>query len=163
MPVCDRCNSTLSRPAGYAVWSEAKQGMSMREGIYVTTEESKDGNELGALILCEGCAAGLFSDQVWAKARALTVKIDPDHAYDRDAKGPRIEVINFGVAIRAKRMGLGVTDAKREARRIAELFWQDESTAARELSQQRSSVSRSRPSERLVSVRSAKKWYEFWR
>lgn len=154
MAVCDRCNDALHRPEGYAVWSEAKQGMSMREGMWVTTDDSKEGQELGAMIFCERCANGLFTGQVWSMARVLTVNIDPDHAYARAQQGPRTDVINFGIALRAKRLGFDAAAAKKEARRIAEIFWSDEAAAQRELMNQR----RERSEHKMT-----RKWYEFWK
>jgi len=146
MATCDRCNTQIETGEGYAVYSESRQGISGAMKMLISTGGSS-GTEMGAMLLCANCANGLFTEQVWATARKMSVEIDPTAAYTKSTKETQSQVINFSVAMRAKRRGLNSSQAKEEARKIAQLWWTNQEAAGQQL---------------LAQV-SQKKWWEFWK
>jgi ribosomal protein L7/L12 len=139
MATCDRCSTQMAAGEGYAVYSEARTGISASAKMFFSTEGSS-GKEVGAMLLCESCANGLFTEKVWADARKTTIELD-----QTTARGPRSheamkqalsQVNDFSVAMLAKRRGLDVAEARQEAREIAQLSWKDPQAAEQQLQEQ---------------------------
>ena len=147
MVTCDRCNSEIKTGEGYAVYSESRTDISGAMKMLISKKGSS-GTEMGALLVCANCANGLFTEQVWATARKMSVEIDPTAAFTKSMKETQSQVINFSVAMRAKRRGLNSSEAKEEARKIARLWYTNQEAAEQQLLAQRSAPQ--------------KKWWKFW-
>ena len=85
------------------------------------------------MLYCEECANALFTKKVWQDAKALRVEMDLEDANSAEGKEARSEVINFSIALRAKRWGIIPWQARREARALGKLWWKDQNKAKRRL------------------------------
>jgi hypothetical protein len=121
MAICDRCTTTIPTGDGYLVFSEATDMF---------------GTVVGTELFCENCANGLFTDEIWATAKPTSVEIDLGGGV-AGVRQAQKQVINFSIAIRAKRRGLTAAQAQQEARKIAQLWWKDKRAAERQLLAQR--------------------------
>ena len=130
MIICDRCEAKLETGEGYAVYSEAGFEIS-DSGASISTTSSLE-SRLGSILLCESCANGLFTKEVWDSAKKMTVEVDMTDGL-RKAKREAQSVHNSSVAMRAKRRGLNPSQAKEEARKIAQLWWTDKEAAVQKL------------------------------
>ena len=87
---------------------------------------------VGTLLLCENCANGLFTDEVWKKAAQTTTEVDMSADISGILQAQR-QASNFSIAMLAKRRGLNAAQARQEAREIAKLWWTDKQAAEQQL------------------------------
>lgn len=141
MAICDRCSTNIATGEGYCVYSEAQFGE----------------REVGAMLLCENCANKLFTEKVWNDAKHLAIEIDFSSGFDAMNRA-QTKANDFSVAMRAKRRRLSPTQARQEAREIAQLWWKNQGAAAQRLLAQSSA-----PRVGTKSEDQKKRWWEFWR
>ena len=137
---CDGCNNGILNGQGYAVYSEATQGIATDHRVFFsapglggTEKGDTEIKPLDAMLYCEECANALFTKKVWQDAKALRVEMDLEDANSAEGKEARSEVINFSIALRAKRWGIIPWQARREARALGKLWWKDQNKAKRRL------------------------------
>jgi hypothetical protein len=125
---------------GYAVYPEASTGITADHRVFFSTL-GPDATEAGdvqcepldAMLYCDQCASALFTDEVWANAKALRVEIPSEEVNGPEGKEARSEVIDFSIALRIKRSGMTPSQARRDARAFGELWWRDREAARRQL------------------------------
>ena len=139
---CARCDSPIPTGQGYAVYSEASEGIAADQRVFFTApgpagmeKGDIERNLLDAMLYCEKCGDALFTEKVWKNAKALRVDIAPEDVNGTEGKEARFEVIDFSIALRAKRGGLTLIEARQEALRLGEQWWKDPSATKLELAQ----------------------------
>jgi len=100
--------------------------------------EKGDGSTrcLGAMLYCDRCAEALFTKKVWEEATALRTEMNPEEVHSQEGRAARSEVIDFSIALRAKRQGRDAERSRDEARQLGELWWKDQNEAGRRLDAQ---------------------------
>jgi hypothetical protein len=103
--------------------------------VFFGVPQKKDieSRELGALLYCEECANVLFTDRIWDNAKPLRVEMTPEDAHSAEGRDARSEVIDFSIALAAKRRGVSSSQALRDARELGDLWWIDQPAAKRRL------------------------------
>ena len=137
---CSRCSSHISDGHGYAVYSGVEEGLTADRRVFFSAP-GPDGVEKGdierkpldAMLYCEDCAGGLFTEKVWRNAKALRVEMPAADVHGAECLAARLEVIDFGIALRAKRLGMTPETARREAGAVRKMWWKDRDAAKREL------------------------------
>ena len=133
---CARCCSQIVHGQGYLLHSDAIQGVVGATGrLFMSTSASNDGFEngdrdirpIGAIRYCEGCASLLFTNEVWKVAKPVRIEMDPEHIRTSEGEDARTEVIDFSVALAARRKNLGPEQARKEA---AQLWQTDQNQIA---------------------------------
>jgi len=139
---CARCDSPTMTGHGYAVYSGASEGIAADHRVFFTApgpagmeKGDIECKEVGGMLYCEECADALFTEKVWKDAKALRVDIAPEDVNSAEGKEARFEVIDFSIALRAKRGGLTPPEARREAHRLGEQWWKDPSATKLQLAQ----------------------------
>ena len=127
---CARCGSDLLTGQGYAVYSGAYEGMAADHRVFFTGA-GNDGIEkddierkpLSAMLYCEECADALFTEEVWKNAKALRVDMPQAEVECAEGRAARFEVIDFSIALRARRSGSTPSQARSNARALGQLWW----------------------------------------
>lgn len=139
---CARCDSPIPTGHGYAVYSEASEGVAADHRVFFAApgpagieKGDIERKPLGAMLYCEECAETLFTQKAWKDAKALRVDIAPEDVSGAEGKKAQFEVIDFSIALRAKRGGLTPIEARDEAHRLGEQWWKDLSATKLELAQ----------------------------
>ena len=144
MAICDRCSTQIGFGEGYAVYSEARTGISASLKIFFSTEGPSGKEIVGTMLLCENCADGLFTEEIWATAQKTTIELDQIAVSGPQSletiKQAQSKVNNFSVAMLAKLRGLTVSQARQEAREIAQLWWKDPQVSEQRLREHLSAV-----------------------
>ena len=123
---CARCCSQIVHGQGYLLHSDAIQGVGATGRLFMSTSASNDGLEngdrdirsIGAIRYCEDCASLLFTNEVWKGAKPVRIEMDPEHIRTSEGDNARTEVINFSVALAARRKTLGPEQARKEAAQL---------------------------------------------
>jgi hypothetical protein len=139
---CARCSQGILPNQGYVMYSDAIQGTGPDHQLFIATGGRSDDisrrerqnsknetSELGTVLYCEGCANTLFTADVWQEAKALEVKMDAEDLQSPEGREARSEVIDFSVALRAKRRGFDAQQARSESLELAKMWWQDQDKA----------------------------------
>jgi hypothetical protein len=127
---------------GYAVYSEASEGIAADHRVFFTAP-GPAGMEKGdiecklldAMLYCEECADALFTEKVWKDAKALRVDIAAEDVNGAEGKEARFEVIDFSIALRAKRGGLTPPEARHVAHILGEQWRKDPSATKLQLAE----------------------------
>jgi hypothetical protein len=137
---CARCSSEILTGRGYSVYPYVSTGIAADHRVFFSTEgpgacEAGDVQckELDAVLCCDQCASALFTREVWSNATALRIEMPPEDVDGPEGKKARFEVIESGVAIRMKRLGMTPSQARRVARASGERWWMERSAAERNL------------------------------
>jgi hypothetical protein len=138
--VCQRCNSRISPGEGYAVCPEAAQGFTADRRLFLATTTpgsfEKGDTEIRKLdiaLYCSGCASAAFTKKVWDEARALRVEMDSQDTTTLEGRQARSEVLDFAIALPAKRRGLSPEQARNEAHELGQLLWKDQNAVRQRL------------------------------
>jgi hypothetical protein len=146
---CARCGREIPIGQGYAVYSEANEGIAADRRLFFSapgpggTEDGDiESKPLGVMLYCEDCADTLFTEKVWEDAKPLRIEMTPEHVDDPEGKAARFEAIDFSIALREKSRGVAPAQARLDARMLGELWWTDRSEAERQLLAREPGVSR---------------------
>ena len=152
---CSCCGSQIAHGHGFAMYSEATEAISADHRVFFDAADlpsEEDGNvregPLGAspsgectnatcpgrfLLYCEECANALFTKKVWEDAKPVKVELQPDDVDPGKCNEARTAVINVGVTLRQKRLGITPSQAFWEARQFGKLWWKDQDAAKRKI------------------------------
>ena len=139
---CARCDSPIMPGHGYAVYSEASEGVAADHRVFFTApgpagmeKGDIECKQLDAMLYCEECADALFTEKIWKDAKALRVDIAPEDVDGVEGKEARFEVIDFSIALRAKRDGLTPSEARRDAHTLGQRWWKDQNATKLQLAE----------------------------
>jgi hypothetical protein len=138
--VCQRCGSRVLPGAGYVVYPEAAQGATADHRVFLATTapgsfEAGDSEirRLDIALYCEACASAVFTEKVWDQAKDLRVEMELQDTTTSDGRQARLEVLDFAIALPAKRRGITPEQARKEARELGQLWWKDQNAARQRL------------------------------
>jgi hypothetical protein len=134
---CSGCGSMIASGQGYAVAPDVAYGRTAA-GIFFYTNraagpfESGDTaiERLAPMLLCANCAGAIFTGNTWDRAREIRIEMNPNDAHTPEAVASTREVLDYGIALPAKRRGIGPEQASSEAYAAAASWWKDREAAS---------------------------------
>jgi hypothetical protein len=122
------------------VYSDACQGTAADHRLFFSApkgigKSDTQIKQFQAMLYCGKCASALFTETVWKNAKVLRIDMAPADVDTPEGREARLEVINFCIALRAKRFSITPSQAAAKARELGELWWKDQNAAERLLAE----------------------------